>query len=186
MTKLNHDRPVLRYLDNIRRELAIDARRTDTLSFGGAQSSASRSASDIFPLTSAESSAVSEFFSSIENYLDVESKLITALKSGASKQAKSAAKQVSQHTAENRLKASALVFSAKLVLSGLENRMNLLNLYKALEKELREDAWSLWELINDIAMKEAMQKINTVIGGHALANPSEAYHSFKRTPDGAA
>jgi hypothetical protein len=170
MTKLNHDRPLLRYLDNIRREMAIDARRTDTLSFGDVQPSVSSVNSDIFPLTPAESIEVSEFFSAIEHYLDIESKVIVGLKAGASKQVKSAAKQVSQHAADTRLKASAVVFSAQMVLSGLENRMNLLNLYKRLEKELREDAKFLWELINDVAMKEAMQKITNVIERHVPAN----------------
>jgi hypothetical protein len=174
MTKLNHNRPLLRYLDNIRREMAIDARRTDTLSFGDVQPSVSSVNSDIFPLTSAESIAVSEFFSAIEHYLDVESKLITGLKAGASKQAKSAAKQVSQNAAETRVKASAVVFSAQMVLSGLENRMNLFNLYRKLEKELREDAEFLWELVNDIAMKEAMQKITAVIDRHVPANAPDA------------
>ncbi len=167
MTKLNHNRPLLRYFDNIRREMAIDARRTDTLSFGGAERSAHGAGCDIFPLSSAETEVVLGFFGSIEHYLDVEIALITAAGVGASKHEKSAARSVSRDEAENRVKSAAVALSARMLLSGLEGRMNLLNLYRQLESKLKADALYLWEFLNDQAMKEAMQQVSKVVESHA-------------------
>ena len=150
--------------------MTIDARRVDIMSYRDVPPMESSVNSDIFPLTPAESTIVSKFFNAIEHCLDVEFKLINALKPGASKQARSAAKQVSQDAAYKRLKASAVAFCAQMILSGLENRMNLLNLYSKLEKELRKEAKLLWELVNDFAMKEAMQKITTMIDRQVQAS----------------
>ena len=83
MTKLNHNRPLLRYLDNVRREMGIDARRADTISL--ANPGSSPTGGDIYPLTSQEISVLTEFFNAIENYLKVESALITAVSPTASK-----------------------------------------------------------------------------------------------------
>lgn len=164
MTKLNRNRPLLRYLDNVRREMAIHARRTDTLLFGDSTSIAPRPKSDIFPLTKAESDAISRFFEAIENLLDVEAVLVNALGRNATRQAKRAAREVNREAAEERLKGMATAFAAQMVLSGVDGRLNLLNLYKTMQTEYAEVAPFLWETINDIAMKEAMQKISALVG----------------------
>lgn len=168
MTKLNHNRPFLRYLDNIRREMGIEARRTDTLSFKNA--SPSPTVGDVFPLTSSEASVAAGFLDAIENYLKVESTLIAAVKPGATKQSKAAAKLASRDRAEGMLKGAAMALSARMLLSGLEGRMNLLNLYRRLENEIKEEDYFLWEVVNDVAMHEAMQKLSALVDAHVLGS----------------
>lgn len=171
MTKLNHNRPLLRYLDNIRREIAVEASKTDNL-LKGTRALTPIAKDDIFPLNAAESAVFSRFFDAIKNYLDVEFTSIATGVRGASKQTKLAAKQTDPEAAEVQLKAAALSFCAQMFLSGLEDRMNLLNLYKTLMKAIKKDDFSLWKLINDVAMKDAMQEIATVVDNHTHGMPS--------------
>lgn len=180
MTKLNHSRPLLRYLDNICREIAIEANKIDTLS-ENRRTSTPIAKNEIFPLNAAESAVFSKFFDAIKNYLGVEFSLITALGKGTSKQSKLAAKKVNQEAAEVQLmaaevqlKAAALAFSAQMFLSGLKGRMNLLNLYKTLGKEIKKSDFFLWKVINDVAMKDAMQEIAVVVDKHTRGMPSKA------------
>lgn len=57
-----------------------------------------------------------------------------------------------------------MAFAARMVLSGMDGRLNLLNLYKTLETEFSNDVPILWETINDMAMIEAMQKVAALVG----------------------
>jgi hypothetical protein len=137
--------------------MGIDARRADTISL--ANPGSSPTGGDIYPLTSQEISVLTEFFNAIENYLKVESALITAVSPTASKKSKTAAKGASRDTAAHQLKCASLALVTRMIQSGLNGRMNLLNLYKRLESEIKEDSMFLWEEINDVAMREAMGKI---------------------------
>lgn len=172
MTKLNHNRPLLRYLDNIRREIAVEASKTKTL-FKDIRASTPTAKDDIFPLNAAESAVFVKFFSAIKGYIAVEAFLIAALVKRASKKSKLAVKQADPEAAEVQLKAAALSFCAQMFLSGLEGRMNLLNLYKTLMKEIKKSDFFLWKLINDAAVKDAMQEIATVVDKHTGGMPSE-------------
>ncbi|MDH6186902.1 hypothetical protein [Polaromonas sp. CG_23.6] len=173
MTKLNHNRPLLRYLDNIRREIAVEASKADNL-FRDTRASIPIAEGNIFPLNAIESAVFSRFFSAIKNHLDIEFTLIAAGIKGASRQSKLAAKQANPEAAEVQLKAAALAFSAQMFLSTLNGRMNLLNLYKTLEEEIKNSDFFLWKMINDVAMKDAMQEIAALVDKHTHGMPSKA------------
>lgn len=68
------------------------------------------------------------------------------------------------------LKGAAMALSARMLLSGLEGRMNLLNLYRRLENEIKEEGCFLWEVVNDVAMHEAIQKLSTLVDAHVLGS----------------
>ena len=167
MTKLNHTRPLLRYLDNIRREIAIEASKTDNL-LEGTKALKPIAKDDIFPLNAAEAAVFSKFFSAIKSYIAVEASLIAPLLKRVSKKSKLTVKQADLEAAEVQLKAAALSFCAQMFLSGLEGRMNLLNLYETLMKEIKKGDFFLWKLINDIALKDAMEEIATVVDKHSV------------------
>lgn len=48
--------------------------------------------------------------------------------------------------------------------------MNLLNLYRRLENEIKEEGCFLWEVVNDVAMHEAIQKLSTLVDAHVLGS----------------
>jgi hypothetical protein len=166
MTKINHNRPSLKLLDNFRRELGIDARRTDTLSFGVATSSQNIHRSNIFPLSAEESKVTSRLFDAIEGYINIEEAIVAALNPKATKAGKTAGRLDRRKKAESELKSAGIAFCSCLVVSALQNRKNLQYLYLELKMGLTDEAPFLWEVINDVAMRAGAEAIQIVAKKH--------------------
>lgn len=151
-------------MDNIRRELAINARRTDTLSFGTSADNSKTKESNIFPLNQMESESAQALFDAIEHLMYVQERKIHALMRGATKNTKREAAKLSLSEAEKELGVAVTAFCAAMVISGVKGRRNLLNLYSELQIGLQET--DVWVYINNTLMIEAAQLISDVVDKH--------------------
>ena len=151
-------------MDNLRRELSINARRTDTLSFGSVAGNLKAKESNIFPLNQMESEPAQALFDAIEHLMYVQERKIHALMSGVTKNTKREAAKMSLREAEKELKVAVTAVCAAMVISGIKGRRNLLNLYSELQIGLQET--DIWDYINNILMKEAAQLISDVVNKH--------------------
>ena len=164
MTKLNHNRPLLRYIDSVKRQIALDAQRERDFEGRDAQASLTHPRDSIFPLLRDEAGVVSLFFRAIEQYVEAESLVVAALASKSRAGAKVKEATQSRESAENQLVRAAAAFTAQTVLSALNGRMNLYNLYGKVKQGLSTDSPFLWDTINDFAMRSAMQEVCSTMG----------------------
>jgi len=158
MTKLNHSRPLLRYIDNIRREINIDTRRSTSAP------ALCKEDEGIFSLNSSEEVAVIIFLDSIEKYLEAESAIFEALAKDITKKVK----LVKRNNAEIDLKKTATIFLAHMFVAELKGRTGLTKFYKHIELEIKANNPFLWETINDIAMKEAVDKLSAFLTANGI------------------
>jgi hypothetical protein len=174
MTKLNHDRPLLKYLDSVKRQIALDAQREkEGLVWKNPVRTSAPREEQIFPLTKEEASAVSRFFKAIEKLLEAEAMLLASLEKKTARGGKVADRKVAQDAAENQLARAAKAFAARMISSAVDGRMNLFNLYKAMEKALKGTPF-LWDSINEVAMKSALQEIGQAMGVNLGSSSSKA------------
>lgn len=169
LTKLDHSRPFLRYIDSVRREIARQNRMPLSPFPDLAKRATPVSETAIFPLTAMESKVSSRLLTALEDYIEAESLAIQAIAPGAAKSMKAKAKAASKDLADAHLQTAATAFAAQAVFSLMDGRRNLANLYSSLESELKSDSYFLWDHLNNQVMPEAIFKIDSATN-HEVRN----------------
>jgi len=160
MTKLNHSRPHLKYIDNLRRELQRDARRTDTLSFG-TDATASPA---LAQLDSSDAKHLLELLDALNEYLIAQNETLSALaKKQNSKRLTFSTASATQKLAEEALLRVATKVAAIAVLGEMHGKRQMLKAYFELAEYMREVDESIWDTMHNFAMRTAIERLNNAI-----------------------
>ncbi len=167
MTKLKHSRPYLKYLDNLRRELQRDARRTDTLSFG----TAATTSSALAQLDSSDAKHLLELLDALNEYLIAQHDTLCALaKKINSKRHTFSAARAKQKLAEEALLRVATKVAAIAFLGEMHGKGQMLKAYFDLAENMREVDESLWDTLHNFAMRTAIERLNNAIDSMSFSS----------------
>lgn len=163
MTKLNHSRPYLKHIDNLRRELQREARRTDTLSFGkSAKKSESVNAKLLLHLLDAMSACS-------QAQLDA---LTILAKKGSSKKKDLSSAIVKKNLAQESLSNAATKVAALMVIEQINGKSEMQKAYSDFAEKIRKVDELLFEDLNEFVMTDAFERVCHAIDRAALAKKS--------------
>lgn len=154
MTRLNHSRPYLRYIDNLRRELNLSARRTDTLSFGSSERKSER----------INTKYLLQLLDALVAYSSAQLETLSLLARGrTSKRNTFSIATAKQKQAEELLLNAATKVASIMVIEQMHGRIQMQKAYSDLAEKIRNEEESAWELLNNFAMSTALERVSSAI-----------------------
>jgi hypothetical protein len=165
MTKLNHNRPYLRFIDNLRRELKYMEAGSLPVGYGATPKSAAVNATGQkreITLCKAEAGLALDLLDALDAYIEASSEVVSALSPGL-KRGFGAAKKI-QGEAEEKLLAIATKALAQMFLSKSGGDGNFLDWYSQLETRFDDEGGEMaWDILNNFAMKHAIVVIEKTL-----------------------
>jgi hypothetical protein len=165
MTKLNHNRPYLRFIDNLRRELKHMETGSLPAGYGATPKSAAAHATGQtreIALCKAEAGLALDLLNALDAYVEASSDVVSTLSPGA-KRRFGAAKKI-QCEAEEKLLAVATKTLAQMFLSKSSGDSNFLDWYSQLETRFDGEGGEMaWDILNNFAMKHAIVVIEKTL-----------------------
>lgn len=173
MTKLNHDRPIFRYLDNLRREMRNAPAGAVPDDYGGVPitviTGTGKPRKAPMPrLTDVEADIAFGMVEALSAYIDADLKVIQTFPTLKSKAKGNTAKAVTaRNVAEKALVKACTMFLIQSLQSKQQGREQVINWYawlgNAFEEQGDTGPCSAWETLNNWAMKSASEQFEKLI-----------------------
>lgn len=159
MSKINHERPYLKYIDNIRRETQrpITDGKHKLSGVENYDISIARKM-DSLPLTQEERGATSEFFSSLLTYIFTQAELVASLH--PNKHHLTASAQERLTTAKDKMiAASAMMFAVEMAAKASGMESNISKWVNLLGKITHKHDAYLWEFLKEKIFTKSIEAL---------------------------